>query len=521
MKQTNILIKEYEDFDAGYLGVCEAVCQTLGSEGKYALLDNGNDAPILTKDGVSAALKVSYENKAMNFGAMQAKQGAVATLNKVGDATTTTLTFQKSFLLNFKRNDFNKAVERGINLAKDEVTEHIKRLRNVSDEKVLRNIAVTSCNNDEELGETIIDAFKIMGFKEDAFIETSQNPHSEKVTVIEQIGSEIKGHGYASPFFINQDNKGVFMGSNVAVLCMATHQNEPALYTFLKENFPKLRDANMPLLIITERPILELKEKLIMFRKVNYDVCMVNLSEGSDFEAEILLTDIATLTGGEMFHPESNPKFVLGTADKVVVSGESTLISVKEVPSALEAIAVSLREKTKKTKSDNERLARLTGKSCIIEVGGLTPNDIKEKYDRVDDALNSVKSAIKEGYISGGGSALVYISNLLTTKLKNSDEQKGYNLVKKVIQEPFQQILKNANRTDFESRDWFRKSKLYSDYAREVYGVGYNTRLDKVSNLIEDGVIDSAMSIRVALESATESAVKMLNTGVIIMYPKI
>lgn len=513
----NILIKEYEDFDAGYLGVCEAVCQTLGSEGKYALLDNGNDAPILTKDGVSVALKVSYKNKAKNFGAMQAKQGAVSTLNKVGDATTTTLTFQKSFLLNFKRKDFNKAVERGINIARREVNEHIENLAIKSDEKVLRSIAVTSCNNDEELGEKIIDAFKIMGFKEDAFIETSQNQHSEKVNVIKQIGSELKGHGYASPFFINQDNRGVFEGDNVAILCMATHQNEPALYNFLRENFPKLKDANMPLLIITERPILELKEKLIMFRKVNYDVCMVNLSESSDFEAETLLSDIATLTGGEMFHPEYNPKFVLGTADKVVVSGESTLISVKEVPSELEVIAESLREKTKKTKSDNERLARLTGKSCIIEVGGLTPNDIKEKYDRVDDALNSVKSAIKEGYVAGGGSTFVYISNLLNTRLENKDEQKGYNLVKKVIKEPFKQILRNANRKNYD----YLNEKPFSDYSKETYGIGYNTRLDKISNLIEDGVIDSAMSSRVALESATESAVKMLNTGVIIMYPKI
>jgi chaperonin GroEL len=518
MIQKNILIKEYEDFDAGYLGVCEAVCQTLGSEGKYALLDCGNDAPVLTKDGVSVALKISYENKAKNFGAMQAKQGAVSTLNKVGDATTTTLTFQKSYLLNFKRKDFNKAVERGINIARKEVEAHIEDLRTVADEKILRNIAITSCNNDEELGGKIIDAFKVMGFKEDAFIETSQNPHSEKVNVIEQIGSEIKGHGYASPFFINQENKGVFMGDNVAVLCMATHQNEPALYTFLKENFPKLKAANMPLVIITERPILELKEKLILFKKnLQYDVCMVNLSEGSDYDAETILTDITTLTGGEMFHPEANPKFVLGTADKVVISGESTLISVKEIPSKLEEIAESLRNKPKKNKSDNDRLVRLTGKSCIVEVGGLTPNDIKEKFDRVDDALNSVKSAIKEGYIAGGGSSFVYISNLLNTKLENKDEQKGYNLVKKVIQEPFKQILRNANRKNYD----YLNEKPFSDYSKETYGIGYNTRLDKISNLIEDGVIDSAMSSRVALESATESAVKMFNTGVIVMYPKI
>jgi chaperonin GroEL len=275
---------------------------------------------------------------------------------------------------------------------------------------------------------------------------------------------------------------------------------------------------NMPLVIITERPILELKEKLILFKKnLQYDVCMVNLSEGSDYDAETILTDIATLTGGEMFHPEANPKFVLGTADKVVISGETTLISVKEIPSKLEEIAESLRNRPKKTKSDNDRLARLTGKSCIVEVGGLTPNDIKEKFDRVDDALNSVKSAIKEGYIAGGGSSFVYISNLLNTKLENKDEQKGYNLVKKVIKEPFKQILRNANRKNYD----YLNEKPFSDYSKETYGIGYNTRLDKISNLIEDGVIDSAMSSRVALESATESAVKMFNTGVIVMYPKI
>lgn len=517
----NILIKDFKKFDEGYLETCEAVCQTLGSEGKYALLDNGNEPPILTKDGVSAALKCSFKNKPKNFGALQAKQGAVSTLSKVGDATTTTMCFQKSFLLNFKREHYNKAVERGIKIAQKEVEKHIENLSETSDEKVLTNIAVTSCNNDELLGGKIIEAFKAMNFKSDAFIEVSQNNNIENVEVKEQVGFELKKYGYASPFFINNNSKANFSGENVAVLCLAIHGWAVELNKFFQESYPKLKASGMPLLIVTERPVAKLKELLITLTKTGGQVCMVNLSENSDYEAETLLSDIAKLTGGEVFSPDTNPIIALGTADKVVVSNETTLISVKEIPSVLEETAKELSLKVNKSGEEKERLRRLSGQSCIIEVGGLTPNDAKEKYDRVDDALNSVKSAIKEGYIAGGGATLVYVSNLLGTELENKDEQKGYNLVKKVIQEPFQQILKNANRADKENRGWFKKSKLYSDYARETYGIGYNTRLDKVSNLIEDGVIDSTMSIRVALESATESAIKMLSTGVIIMFPKL
>jgi chaperonin GroEL len=229
-------------------------------------------------------------------------------------------------------------------------------------------------------------------------------------------------------------------------------------------------------------------------------------------------------TGAKVYNPDTverdskgNPIFVTGIASKVVVSDTSTTLSVKEVPSEVLEAAQTIKSKEVQTQADKDRLKRLIGKSCIIEVGGLTPNDIREKYDRVDDALASVKSAISEGYIPGGGSTLVFISNLMRKKFANKDEQRGYNLVKTVLRAPMLQILKNANRKN--SR-WGILGTNYLKHSEGYFGVGYNASTDEISNLNDDGIIDSKKSIRVALESASESAIKMFNTGVIVHYPK-
>jgi chaperonin GroEL len=156
------------------------------------------------------------------------------------------------------------------------------------------------------------------------------------------------------------------------------------------------------------------------------------------------------------------------------------------------------------------RIQRLEGVSSLILVGGNSTIDIDETYDRVDDALCSVRSAVPEGYIAGGGSALLFIADKLTTEFENKDEQLGYDLIKTILQEPAKRILLNAN----------RQGKKYLEKSHKEYGFGYNAKTDEVSNLIEDGIIDSAKSIRVALDSAKDSAIKMLLTNVIVTFPE-
>ncbi len=518
MEQNNILIKDYDLVDQGYLGACEAVAQTLGAEGKYALLDSGNnqEPPILTKDGVSVALRIRYENPTKNFGALQAIQGAVSTLKKSGDSTTTTMVFQKSYLTNFDRSAFNKGVERGIKAAVNEVYEHLDNLKISTDESALRRIANTSCNNDEALGAKIVQAFNSVG--NEGVVEVTKNENTEDIKVIEQSGMILSNQGYSSPFFINKESKPVFEDEKVSVLCLSIWQENSEVLSFL-QTFVQKNGNKAPLLIFTERPIVEFKDRLIALKNAGINICLVGLAVQSEYENVSLLNDIAMFTGAEVYNQDSvkrdsngNPIFVTGLADKVVVSDTQTLLSVANIPTVvLDAVEV-LKTKENQTKSDTERLKRLSGKSCLIEVGGLTPNDIREKYDRVEDALASVKSAISEGYIPGGGCTLVYISEQLKNSFTNIDEQSGYDLVKTILKEPMLQILRNSNRDN--SIDYLKHSAL-------DYGVGYNALSDTVSNLLEDGIIDSKKSIRVALESATESAIKMFNLGVIVHYPKV
>jgi len=522
MSSNNILIKDYDLLDEGYLQACEAVAQTLGAEGKYSLLDSGNDkdAPILTKDGVSVALRIRFAEPAKNFGALQAIQGAVSTLKKSGDSTTTTMVFQKAFLNNFKRKNFNKAVERGIKAAVSEVYNNLDYFAIDTDENSLRMIANTSCNNDTELGGKIVQAFNSVG--RDGVIEVSKNENTEDIKVIEQSGMVLPNQGFSSPFFINKESKPVFEDEKVSVLCLSIWQENTEVLDFLKY-FVQRNGNKAPLLIFTERPITEFKDRLIVLKNAGVNICLVGLAVQSEYENVSLLNDIAMFTGAEVYNPDTvkrdkdnNPIFVTGFADKAVISDDQTVLSVANIPQEVFDAVEVLRDKEDKTPSDLARMKRLSGKSCLIEVGGLTPNDIREKYDRVDDALASVKSAISEGYIPGGGSTLVFISNLMHKKFANKDEQKGYDLVKTVLRSPMLQILKNANR---KNKKYFGIN--YLKHSEDKFGVGYNAVKDEISNLLTDGIIDSKKSIRVALESASESAIKMFNIGVVVLYPRV
>lgn len=523
MKTTNnVLIRDQKLLDEGFLAVCDGVAETFGGEGKYGLLDSGNnqELPSLTKDGVSVAQRIRFANPVKNFGALQAIQSAIRALKKSGDSTTTTLIFCQGFLRNLKRHKFNKAVERGIEKGVKEVIREINFLKKDTTPETLKRIAITSCNNDVELGSKIIEAFDFVGY--DGIVEVSKNESSDDIKINEQKGMIIKNQGYASPFFINSESKPVFEGENIAVACFQIWQENQDIIGFVKE-FVTQNGQKTPLVIVTERPIAELKERFCVFKQAGLNICLIGLAVTSEYENVTLINDIASFTSGESYHPDTvqrtntgAPIIKFGMADKIIVSDTETVISVKETPKAVTETVENLKSKEKRTRYEEERLKRLVGKSCIIEVGGFSPNDIREKFDRVDDALFSVKTALEDGYIPGGGSALVFISNRMNTRLENSEEQVGYNLVKKVLNEPFLRILKNANR---KQSVFPLLGKNYMKHSKETFGVGYNATTDSVRNLIDDGIIDSAKSIKVALESAKETAIKMFNIGVITVYP--
>lgn len=510
MSKNNILIKEYKLLDAGFLGACDAVAETLGMEGKLAMLDNNTEAPIVTKDGVSVMRHIRFSNKTMNFGALQAIAGAARTLEKSGDSTTTTAVFMQGYIRKLKRSLFNKAVERGINKGVEDVYNHLAVLSRKATKSDFKRIARTACNNDEALASIIMQAFDYAG--KDGIVECVQNGDKDKTEFVKQDGMFLDSHGYTSPFFINRQDKTVcFEGENVGVICSATWEYSPKIIDTIK-NFYSMNDKKTPLIVFLERPNSDMTEKLVGIKEVGFNVCCVATNGYDEYESQNLLEDIANFTGASVYNPrDTESDIIFGIADKVVSTLSNTSIVVENVP---QIIKDKLETLEKADKKDSRRIKRLKGKASIIEVGGITPSQQKEIFDRVEDAIASIKTTSAEGYIAGGGSSLVYISSLMQMKLKNKEEQRGYNLVKEVIKEPFLRILKNANRR----QSAFGKN--YLGYSSKNYGIGYNAETDEISNLLDDGIIDSKKSIRIALESATERAIQMFNIGVICHFPE-
>lgn len=506
----NILIKDYELIDAGFLGACNAVAETLGAEGKLAILQNSdqNLPPTVTKDGVTVMKHIRYGNMFKNFGALQAIGGAIRTLEKSGDSTTTTAVFMQGFITKIQRKDFNKSVERGIYKGVEEVYNCLKKLAKKANKRDLRRIAKIACNNDVQLANIVTDAFEYAG--KDGIVEVISVNQKENTEFIKREGMFLDTHGYASAHFINKEDKqSCFEAENVAVLCSASWKYEPKIIDYIKSFYDSPNHTKQtPLILFIEKPNSETTEKLIGIKSVGFNVCVVSTNGYDDKEGETLLNDIATLTGASTFNPRDvNSQIVFGVADKIKVTVENTSIVVNNVPQEIFETVKLLEGQDVK---DVRRIKRLKTKAGVIEVGGLTPSQQKEIFDRVEDAVASIKTTSVEGYIAGGGATLCHISGKMNSVLVG-EEQIGYDLVKEVLLEPTKQILKNSNREN--------KTENVINTMKSEYGMGYNAVTDEITNLLKEGVIDSKKSIRVALESATERSVQQLNIGVLVAFP--
>lgn len=515
MDKPNILIKDIKKLDSGFLKACDAVTETLGAEGKLALLENTNtnNPPIVTKDGVTVMQHVRFSNKTENFGALQAIAGSYVTLERAGDSTTTTAAFMQGYLRKLPRYKFNKKVEKGIKLGLEEVNYYLKKLALPTSNSSLKEIIKTSVNNDRKLSEVIYNAFIAAG---DNTVEVVKNKDLMDTMFVEQNGMYFDSHGYASPFFINRQEKTSYDAENVAVICAAVWESDQKLIKAI-QNIYQTSSKATPVVVFLERPNSDFTEKMINLKNIGCNICVVPVNGYDEYDSEMMLRDIAMLTGAKVYNPrDENPEFTLGVADKLIVTASTTTISVHEPPKEIQETITLLESAEKK---DKRRIKRLKGKVVIIEVGGLNELQIKEEFDRVEDAIASVKSSKAEGFIAGGGATLVYISNLMTKYPKNQEVRLGYELVKEVLKEPFIKILENANRKT--KTKWWQF--YYNDYitpTTKEYGVGYNAEKDEISNLFDDGVLDSKKSIRVALESATERAIQMFNIGVVVHFPE-
>ncbi len=525
----NVLIRQVEELEKGFLHVCDAVSETLGAEGKLAVLEHPDPTmpPTITKDGVSVANHIRFADKVQNFGAFLARMVAAKTLEKSGDSTTTSLVFSKAFLRNFKdKSKYNKAVERGLNAGYNEVVEKLTSISKPTDTDSIERIAVVSANNDEELGKLIIKSYNSVGTHGIVEVRKNKGTNETKLDVFK--GMKIE-KGYHSPFFINNNEAVSWEAEDVLVAVCESWISDENIKNFIKDNRYIDGDSDkglQPLLLVMEKvEDLNFVMDLERFAQRNlYNICMISTPDVEKFRKVTHLQDIALYTGAEIYQPSDEAKnIVAGKASSVIINSETTSIIQKETDVKVEETVEMLKRQLPTTKDADflkKRIQRLEGVSCIISVGGFTDSEIDERYDRVDDALKSVKSSIELGWIPGGGSALVHISGTMNRKFSSKDEQMGYELIKKVIQEPFLQIIRNANRR--QSDNYFERlifgGKNYRKHSLKELGVGYNAKTDMISNLIDDGVIDSTKSILVAFQNSKSVAEKLLNVGVVVSF---
>lgn len=509
LTKTNITINDKDRLLNGFLKTCEAVGKTMGSEGGYGIYESEMASlPIVTKDGISVAKNLYFKDMHESMGNFMAKQAALRTVLETGDSTTTSLVLARAFVVNalkkpwwsFSSPKYSKKVERGFEIALKEIKEHLKNLSCKTNYEDIRRIATISANNNKEIGDIITKAYKTVG-KEGIvdFVE-----HDGVKTELEVTRGFSFDKGFVTPNMHNKAN-GNWEANNVAIISYEGF--EIGINKTILEYLNKHHDKKVPLLIIAERFEDEDFARLVINgNQLGYNICVVT-APFFDSDREMVLEDIALYTGGGVFKQGIKEEVVLGKASKVIVTHNSCTIINESVPKEVESRIANL-EKQPKSKYTEKRIQMLKSITCTIKVGSFTDAERKETYDRVEDAVKAVKASLEEGWVAGGGSTFLHISRNMKTKLKDSEEQRGYNIAKKALQHPFLQICDNAG----------VNGESYIDLCT-TYGKGYNALSDEISNLIEDGVIDSAKSLRVALENAISVAKLMLNIKVVASLP--
>jgi len=513
MKNNNVLIKEFTNFDYGFLKATEAVFQSYGSAGKLSLIQNGDNPGFYTKDGVSICSAIRFNNKTASAGAIAAITACARSVSLTADGTTLTAILMHAFVSKMKRNKFTKKVEEGIYKAVEEVYAHLEALQKKATKKDLFKIATVATNGDLKLATLLTESFDYVGA--DGFVDIIIDKDLEKSVFEKQEGLMLRNHGFTSPFFSNKKDKKIeFEGVDVGVICASVWSYDQYIVDKVQD-FYKDKPRETPLIIFIEKSSSDFTERLISIKKVNYNVCVVACSSYDEYTSETIINDIALYTGASVYNPKDpNSIITVGKADKIVSNVESTTILNLEQPEEFKNLVTILLNAEKR---DENRIKLLTTKASLIKIGGLTHLDKIEIKDRADDGIGSVRSATIEGVIPGGGSTLAYISGMLNTNLQHKEKQVGYDLVKWVLLQSMTRLLKNGNRNQPKWYEFWKTNYIKS--AQTNFGYGYHSSKDELTNLVEDGIIDSKRTIRVAIESAVEQSVKVLNLGLIIHDP--
>ena len=501
--------------------LANAVKVTLGPKGRNVVIDRKFGAPQITKDGVSVAKEIELSDPGANMGAQMVKEVASKTGDDAGDGTTTATVLAQSIvnvgLKNVTAGANPMDLKRGIDTAVEAVVANIKEQSQIigEDSDKIQQVAKISANNDKKIGDLIADAFKAVTKEGVITVEEAKGTETH-VKVVEGMQFD---RGYISPYFITDGDK---MEADLENPFILLYDKKVST---MKELMPVLEpaaQAGRPLMIIAEDVEGEALATLVVNRlRGSLKVAAVKAPGFGDRRKE-MLEDIAILTGGVVISEEKGMKLeqatleMLGQSEKITIDKENTTI----VNGAGEKAGIDARVAQIKTMIENstsdydkeklqERLAKLAGGVAVLYVGAASEVEMKEKKDRVDDALSATRAAVEEGIVPGGGVAYIRaISALEGLKGDNEDETTGVEIVKRAIEEPLRQIVANAG----------GEGAVVVDKVKAgAKDFGYNARLDEYQNLFEAGVIDPAKVSRVALENAASIAGMFLTTECVLI----
>ncbi len=500
---------------AGVEKLADAVRVTMGPKGRNVLLQRSFGAPHITKDGVSVAKEIELKHPVENMGAQLVKEVASKTADEAGDGTTTATVLAHAIFkegLKYITAGANPvAVKRGMDKAVEAIIAELKNMsKTVENKEQIAQVATISANNDKKIGELIAEAMDKVGKDGVITVEEGKSLQDE-LEVVEGMQFD---RGYLSPYFVTDTEKMVAELNDAYILLYDKKiSNMKDLLPLLEQ---MVQAGNKPLLIIAEDVEGEALATLVVNKlRGVLNVCAVK-APGFGDRRKAMLQDIAILTGGQVISEElgrtleSATLADLGQAGRVVVDKENTtIVDGKGDKAAIEARIAQIKKEIEETTSDydreklQERLAKLSGGVAVIKVGAATETEMKEKKDRVDDALSATKAAVEEGIVIGGGSAILKAAKKINVDTEDADEKIGVEIVKQAVKAPIKQIAKNAG---------FEPGIVAMKVEEADENTGFNAATGEYVNMFEAGIIDPTKVERIALQNAVSVGSLLLTT---------
>ena len=499
--------------------LANAVKVTLGPKGRNVVIDKKFGAPTITKDGVTVAKEIELKDPIENMGAQLVKEVASKTADQAGDGTTTATVLAQAIYAAGSKNVAAGAnpmdLKRGIDKAVKAVVENLKsQSKKIENSAEIAQVGTISANNDSEIGQMIADAMEKVGKEGVITVEEARGTETEVKTVE---GMQFD-RGYLSPYFVTNADKMEVELENAYILIYDKKVST------MKELLPVLEQVvqtGKPLVIVSEDVDGEALATLVVNKlRGSLKIAAVK-APGFGDRRKAMLEDIATLTGGTVISEEQGYKLenatleYLGTAEKIIIDKDNTtIVNGKGDKDKIQGRIAQIKAQMETTTSDydkeklQERLAKLSGGVAILYIGASTEVEMKEKKDRVDDALHATRAAVEEGVVPGGGVAFVRaLDSLDAVDTLNGDERTGVNIIRTALEAPLRTIVQNAG----------GEGSVVVQKVREGQGdFGYNAREDRYENLMAAGILDPTKVTRLALENAASIAGLLLTTECVI-----